>query len=212
MSRKPTRPRNSTPRIIYLIARWCPSSQDSRLSLVHRRAVRAWNASLKLVRVYGSVFDDTKRRSGRTREFTSHWAFSFPNGLPDDDRANRIADTLDGMLHLVYGPMISEPITAYRLPTRLVGDDGAISAQAIMKDDRNQKSSLGEVELSLMFGRHLEIPAQVSRQVWSLLPSGLDDRVRTGALFYRASVDLVWFSPGDVYDMLRFDEADLMPE
>ena len=64
-------------------------------------------------------------------------------------------------------------------------------------------------ELAALAG--VQIPSETSNTIWRLLPSTRDARILNALTFYRTSLQRVWFSPGDLYDLARWEEEGTAP-
>lgn len=186
----------------YLILQWRPGQDDLGPSAAAKRgAKKGWKADLRVVCLLGSPFG--RRVAGPVREDDYRWAFTFQRAREDDKRAGLLADALEGFFCLLHGPMGSDPISVHRFPLERIRSNGTVRIEHIIERP-------GPF-MGLAFSTTMRIPAETSRAIWQLLPSARDPRILAALTFYRASVDRVWFSPGDLYDINRWEEEGDVP-
>ena len=179
--------------VSYVVFGWGPMRMPPcPIPRVARCACRTWGAALTLVVV--------KRQKGApVTQGDYHWMLRFGRGRSDDSLANCLADSLDGLFHLVQGPHLPDRIILYRVPKSIIQKGGLILVDDLLREDnqRDVEDRLEELDLLHAVGSICLLPETITEEIWRLLPSCHENKIFRALTFLRTSYQEVYLSPGD---------------
>lgn len=161
------------------------------------------------------VFIIETKQMPRSLKFQSdkgRYSVWIQSGKRDDDLAQKIADAIFSSLWLVYFSLFDSPLTAFRVPERLLRRNKFLRYNELIALNRNLsfEERLGEMEFHINLNRSIHVPEQVLIEIWRILPAiMLDQDLFNAALFYQTSVKEYCFLGNDIESVIA--EPDRSP-